>query len=246
MARKAGWRILGELRQSRRRALAVAARRYTETGEQKYYERYKKYVAYSNSVIRESNKRLRELEAENLAYGKAYNSLSYYLESELRTRRLPSTKSLSSGRYDIDTDNSWFISVEQGLKFLKQDTSNAWGMMSSNYYRVHTLQEHGVLPREFDGRTANWRDFDGFLRFLGNEEVAASIEAYGQSDMIVDMLWDYWSDDSKNRASNEVLMKMSLAQYLSGYKTFDEALLDRGVKVEDYMVRKAVRDKNNL
>lgn len=243
MARvQAAWRRYASLRQSRRRALAKSAQKYVETGKERYRKSFLEFKKISDSVIRQSNLNMRNLEKAELDYGKPYNSLNYYITSELGTRRLPSTNSLIAGNYNETNDDQWFIAVEQGLKFLRSPLSTVKGMEESNEARFKTLQDKGVLPTVGDeGNDITWRNERGFLRFLGSEEIASAIDEYGESDIVVDMLWDYWNNDTNNRVNNVALLKQAMAMYLSGSITFDEAMGRRGVKIEDYISRKYSR-----
>lgn len=250
--RRAEWRRYGEMRQSKRRSLAVGAMKYVETGKAKYRAKYGEFMRISESAIKEANKRMRALEKAGLNYNHPYNHLAYYIDSQLEgVRRLPSPKALASGKYNQDDDMTWFIATEQALKFIRSPLSSVKGMENSNYYRVSRLQEQEVLPTEVEDsssgelREATWRDFDDFLKFLGSEEVHSSIDQYGESDIIVDMLWDYWNTDANNRADNIKLMKMALSQYLDAGRnhiSFDKAMRQRGIKIEDYIRRKQGRN----
>lgn len=231
MARVSLWRQYSNLTRRQRRTLERKARKGDADSA-------RAFRAYSNSIRNTANRRLRELEKAGLDYGPAYNNFVYYLQTQFDGRtRVPTLRQLD---FDI-TEQMWVN--EFAVKFLKSNLSSVKGMETANYYRIQTLQDYEVLPTEIekDGEyiEANWKHFDDFLRFLGSEEVATGIDDYGESDRVVEMLWDYWNRfDEANRGSNIMMIKRAFAQYNAKEMDFAEAMRKVGLKIEDYRGRK--------
>lgn len=229
MAIEAGWRTYAKLNRRQRLSLERKARRGDADALSKFND-------YSRSIRATANSRLRELEKAGLDYGPAYNNLMHYLQTEFDGRnRLPTPKQMGNDIEEIRWMNDFAV------KFLKSPTSTVKGRALSNQYRVEKLQEYEVLPKTFiEGRTgkemiADWRYYDAFLRYLGSEEISTGIDGYGESDVVVDMLWDYWNKfDTEHRGSNLILMKQAFARYNAGQKDFAAAMRDVGVKIENY------------
>lgn len=228
MAKESGWRAYSHLTRRQRISLANRARK----GDA---EALAKFNSYSKSIRETTNRRLRELEKAGLDYGPAYNNIIYYLQTEFDgLNRVPTPKRLNNSFNEIRWLNDFAI------KFLRSPLSTVKGQEKSNYYRVKKLQEYEVLPTKVtddngNTRTAEWREFDDFLRFLGSEEISTAIDDYGESDVVVDMLWDYWNkSDESNKGSNLLLMKKAMARYNAKEKDFANAMREVGVKIENY------------
>lgn len=229
---RSGWREYMDMDRRKRNSLE---RRALE-GKGNALEEFQRM---SRSIRRTANERLRELEKAGLDYGPAYNNFVYYLQSEFDGRtRIPTPRQMDNDIREIRWLNDYAV------KFLKSPNSTVKGMERSNRFRVERLIDYEILSGEFvdeSGKTreATWRDYEDFLRFLGSEEVSSAIDEYGESDIVVDIMWDYWNQfDAKNRGDNLVLMKKALAQYLDGTVDFATAMRRVGVKIENYRSRR--------
>lgn len=229
---QSGWRDYLNMDRRKRNRLEKRAKEGKE-------DALEEFNRMSRSIRRTANERLRELEKAGLDYGPAYNNFAYYLQSEFDGRtRVPTPRQMG---YDI-SEIRWLN--DYAVKFLKSPNSTVKGMIESNTHRVERLMDYEILSREFVNedksvRDATWRDYSEFLRFLGSEEVATAIDEYGESDVVVDIMWDYWNNfDSKTRGDNLKLVKMALADYLDGNVDFATAMRRVGVKIENYRSRK--------
>lgn len=75
------------------------------------------------------------------------------------------------------------------------------------------------------------RDQKEFLKFLGNEEISAAVDEYGDSEIIVEMLYDAYKKGGSNALK---VMRGALTEFLGRRITFDDAMQRVGIKVEDY------------
>lgn len=179
-------------------------------------------LSFTNEIKTEVNKRLRNLERAKADYGYAYNNLMFFLNTQYKENRLQSPKKLKYDVYDMMLQN------EQGSKFLNSPMSTVRGVRVSETFRITTLQEHNIIPENF-----SYRKNREFLRFLGSEEISATIDQYGTSDKVVNMLWDAYSA-TDNKADIIKIMQRAFTEFQAGIITFDEAMERAGIKVEDY------------
>lgn len=179
--------------------------------------------SFTNEIKVEVNARLRALRKAGMAYGPAYNHLMSFTDTEYESTRFMSFNELKGDVYDAMLQN------EHGAKFLKSEYTTVAGAKRAERHRIEKLQELLSLPEDFSYRT-NKR----FLKFLGSEEVSASIEQYGTSHLVVQMLWDAYNGKKVKKLQAPKIMKKALTEYLSGRIDFDTAMERIGVKVEDY------------
>lgn len=180
----------------------------------------RKYLSFSREIKKEANYRLARLERAGLDYGPTYNNLMYFLQVENDSNRLKSARQLNYDLYDLHTQN------EMALKFLKTQSSIVKKARASERARIQTLKEKEILPQSFT-RSKNV----DFLRFLGNEEVSATMDEYGSSEVIVEMLYDAYMERGSGIFR---IASQALTEFLAGRTTFDVAMERIGIKVEDY------------
>lgn len=200
-----------------RRKLALNAKRGN-------IEAQKQLTQYTREIKAEVNKRLRELEKSNLDYGKAYNNLLFFTQTEYGSNRFQSVSKL---------DNDWYAMSLQndiGYKFLNTMTSTKEGARTAERHRMDRLKELEIIPEDIAPRREK-----EFLRFLGNEEISAAIDEYGTSDVIVEMFYDAYKVQG-TQALN--ILKTSMNEWLANRISFDDAMLRTGIKIEDYISRK--------
>lgn len=236
MARKMpAWEQYSKLTRRQRNSLERKARKGDASA-------IKQFKQYTTSIRSATNRRLQALEKAKLDYGTAYNNLIHYLDTQFDGRnRVPTMAQIGN-----DFEETRWLN-DYAVKFLTNNLSTVKGIETSNMHRVNKLQEdYEILPKKIidkdsgEMRDAEYRDFEDFLRFLGSEEVATAIDEYGESDIVVDMLWEYWNkDEGLERGANTMMMKRALAQYNAGQIDFDEAMRKVGIKVEDYKHRKS-------
>lgn len=221
MARKAGWQKWGELDWKTRENYAYMA----ESNKQIRQE----FLKMSRSLQYAANYRLKLLEKHELDYGATYNNAVYYTQTMLNRNRFGSLTAV--GSFD-----ELLVQNDIAYKFLTSAKSDWRIAEESERYRINTLIEHEVLPQDFS--IPNTKDF---LKFISNEEATATIDEYGTSDLIVDII--YGEYNKKGRDGLRVV-QIALNEYLSGSKTLMEALSDRGVQVGEYLTRARERAKS--
>lgn len=195
--------------------------RRAERGDRKAL---KEYARYTNLLKVETNKRLRALIKSRLDYGKFVNNVLYFTQTEYGRNRLLSANELEGDIYSMMVQN------EIALKFLNSKQSTVAGAREVEEKRVEALTESGRLPEQFMQSKRRAREF---LRWLGNEEVTASMDEYGRSDVVIEIAYDIYSKQGKTGLRT---LSRALTEWLSDNRmTFDEAMERIGVKVEDYL-----------
>lgn len=198
-----------------RRALARRASR-----DKNFYKEYRK-LTFDLKV--EVNKRMRQLKKSNLDYGREFNKLRSYL-TEIESNKLLSPN-------EMGNELNWMMEQnEVAMQFLKSGWSNVAKARESEQFRLNALKELDVLPTSFTRR----KEVE-FLRWLGNEEVTAVIDAYGRSDIIVDMAYDIYKDSGR---SGLEALSLAMTEFLSNRRLgFDEAMERRGINIEKYSLK---------
>lgn len=222
----AKWRDYLKLGRPRRTALAKRAVNSPA--------KRKELISYSRSVRSAVNYRLKSLRKAGFDYGSAYNNFMHYIDTQYDTSLAPAISSFESLEELAEFN-------EYALKFLRSHESTVPGQREMAEARVNVLREHDVLPAQIldesgGFRDSNYRDFDGFLHFLGTEEVVTSIDEYGTSEVVVDFLWDEWQEHHDD-VDNMFMLKVALAQFNAGKISFNELVEQRGKRLEDYLVR---------
>lgn len=171
------------------------------------------------------NKRLRSLERGNMAYGAVYNRIMNFLDTQFNTNRFQSATSLKNDMDDL------VLQLEHGLKFINNKLSVKENFKKQEQHRIERLHELDILPEDF-----SYRKSKDFLTFLGNEEATQTIDEYGTSEIIVDMIWGAYKKGG-TKALN--ILQRSLAEYLDrdNKTTFNEAFERVGIKIEDYYAK---------
>ena len=207
------WQNYLELSTRQRRKLAFKAHR-GDKGAQNAL------LSYTRSIKTEVNTRLRALEKSNLDYGKVYNQVQYFTQTQYGTNRFASPSALNKDWYDMALQN------DIGYKFLNTMTSTREGARLAEKHRLDRLKELDIVPSNIGRRREK-----EFLRFLGNEEVSASIDEYGTSSEPVQMFYDVYDRDGTEGLK---ALSYSLTEHMAGRISFDEAMERVGIKVEDY------------
>ena len=189
----------------------------------------RRFREVTKSIASEVNKRLRALEKSALDYGGVYNNVIFFTQTEYNTNRFKMPNQLGEDFDDM------FIQNEQGFKFLRTNSSTIGGARNAERHRIQALQENGALPEDF-----SYRQSKEFLRFLGNEEVSATLDEYGRSNQIVAAYYDHYVKYGIDGLS---AIKTALGEYLAfknedSRYTFDYAMERVGIKIEDYISRK--------
>lgn len=177
-------------------------------------------LSYTREIKKEVNSRLVKLERSKMNYGKAYNNLIYFTENEYDSHRFKSPSGLGMDFYDMELQNNI------GIKFLNNKSSTVSGARSVEQHRIKALVDLEVLPSDMKRR-----DQKEFLKFLGNEEISATVDEYGDSEIIVEMLYDAYKKGGSNALK---IMRGALTEFLGRRITFDDAMQRVGIKVEDY------------
>lgn len=172
------------------------------------------------------NERLRNLERGNVAYGTVYNRIMHFLNTQFDSNRFQSATALD---YDME---ELTLQLEHGIKFIGNTLSIAKNVRAQERHRIERLKELEVLPESF-----TYRRGKEFLTFLGNEEVTQTIDEYGTSEIIVEMIWGAYQ---KGGVKSLRILQRGLAEYLDNKITFNEAFEKVGLKVEDYYRKRGV------
>lgn len=207
------WQNYLELSTRQRRKLAFKAHRGDKGAQQAL-------LSYTRSIKTEVNKRLLALERSNLDYGKTYNNVQYFTQTQYGTKRFASPTALKNDWYDMALQN------DQGYKFLKTMTSTREGARLAEKHRMDRLKELEIIPKDMARRKEK-----EFLRFLGNEEVSAAIDEYGTSDTPVQMFYDVYKEKGGEGLN---ALRYALTEHMAKRITFDEAMQRVGIKIEDY------------
>ena len=211
------WQNYLELSTRQRRKLAIKAHRGDRGAQQAL-------LSYTRSIKTEVNKRLLALEKSNLDYGKAYNNVQFFTQTQYRTRRFKSPSALDMDWYDMALQN------DIGYKFLNTMTSTREGARLAEKHRMDRLKELDIVPTNIKRRQEK-----EFLRFLGDESISASIDEYGTSDVPVQMYYDVYKRDGTQGLN---ALKYAVTEHLAGKIGFDEAMERVGIKIEDYKTKK--------
>lgn len=221
------WQEYGARRKSDRARLFHAA----EHGDKQAQAVFKNVA---RQIKTEANKRLRGLERHKYDYGSAYNNLVYYLQTELHSNRVLSYTALRKNYSDL------YYMTEQALKFLKNDFSDWKNMEANEMWKFENIRKKQLSgenkltkdTRAFIGKS--YKQAKEFLKFLGNESISASIEATGQSDVLVEAMYDQYEKYGKDIFS---VMELAFGEFNAGRITFDVAMKRTGIKIEDYLFK---------
>lgn len=175
-------------------------------------------ISATDTLTAQVNKNLRQLEKYGYDYG-AYNDITNFTQIEYETNRLRKSKDLEYDWYAMS------LQSQLAIKFLSNESSTLAGQREIQARRIATFKDIGVLPENITIRKAR-----NFLKFLGNEESQQIIEAYGNSETVLEMMYDAYKkpDNSKNK------MLSAFNEFLNGEKDFDEMMRGLKIKIEDY------------
>lgn len=223
------WQSYIKMSKRQRRALLRKANRGDE-------EAIADLRSYTNQIRTEVNRRLYQLERAGRDYGKAYNYIAGFTQTEYSDFRFKGASKLKDD-YDLMYEQN-----EVGLKFLNTKESTPSGMRKAEKHRLQRLKELEALPKGFSARKE-----EEFLRFLGSEEVAEAIDEYGTSDVLVEAMYDAYTDKRSGGTTTLQLIQENLLRFLgtrglddaSPKKvTFDQALEKAGINIEKYRNRR--------
>lgn len=191
-----------------------------ERAEQGHIPSIRKMHQYTRDIKTEVTKRLAKLERGNLDYGKVYNNLIYFFQTEHNSNRPLSPSAL---KYDLWDE---FQQNEQSLKFLRNKASVSSYAREVEKHRIKALREQLSVPHKFS-RKGNIE----FLKFLGNEAVSAAIDEYGSSTKIVEEIYNaYFLIDNKAFS----FIERALVEFNAGNYKFDEMMENININVENY------------
>ena len=154
----------------------------------------------NNEVAREVNKRLIGLEKTGYDYGIGWATAVNYTQVMYESNRFAYSKNMDDDYYQMSQQ------TQIGIKFLGSESSTVEGQKAIAERRIRKFREKGILDETVSDRRAK-----NFLKFLGNEEVSETIESYGRSETIIEMLWDAYQlkDNTKKK------MLKALGEYLT-------------------------------
>lgn len=154
----------------------------------------------NNEVAREVNKRLIGLEKTGYDYGIGWATAVNYTQVMYESNRFAYSKNMDDDYYQMSQQ------TQIGIKFLGSESSTVEGQKAIAERRIRKFREKGILDETVSDRRAK-----NFLKFLGNEEVSETIESYGRSETVIEMLWDAYQlkDNTKKK------MLKALREYLT-------------------------------
>lgn len=144
----------------------------------------------NNEVAREVNKRLIGLEKTGYDYGIGWATAVNYTQVMYESNRFAYSKNMDDDYYQMSQQ------TQIGIKFLGSESSTVEGQKAIAERRIRKFREKGILDETVSDRRAK-----NFLKFLGNEEVSETIESYGHSETVIEMLWDAYQlkDNTKKK-----------------------------------------------
>ena len=154
----------------------------------------------NNEIAREVNKRLIGLEKTGYDYGIGWATAVNYTQVMYESNRFAYSKNMDNDYYQMSQQS------QIGIKFLGSESSTVEGQKAIAERRIRKFREKGILDETVSDRRAK-----NFLKFLGNEEVSESIESYGHSETVIEMLCDAYQlkDNTKKK------MLKALREYLT-------------------------------
>mgnify|MGYP007038494747 CR=1 FL=1 len=180
-------------------------------------------ISVTNAIAGNVNKRMRALEQARYDYG-AYGIVEHFTGTQYGTNRFKTANALQK---DID---DMVLQSQIGMKFLKERGSDVVYMEEQERKRIATFIERGVFPENISIRQAR-----NFLRFLGREESQEFKDAYGNSDTVVEMMYDAYTKRNNSREK----MSRAFSEYLArrgrdDTVTFAETMERLGIDIADY------------
>lgn len=190
-------------------------------------EAFDKFVKYTNDLKVDVNSRMRDLKRAGFDYGKRLNDIRNWEESQ-GSRRLLSVNEL--GR-DIDM---MYIQSELAYNFINDPNTLVINAKHTLQRRFEAFQDKFAKELGEEGLGITPRKFRNFLRWLGDETTSKALEAYGTSDIIVDIAIDIYKKEGKSGLNivNKLMLEW-LTNINSGYN-FEEQM-ERRFKIDfDY------------
>lgn len=183
-------------------------------------------LRYSWAISSEANQRMDYLEMADKAYGGSYNRVKYYLDIQFESDRALNPVQMKLDYYDMREQN------DQLVKWLTKDVSTVEGQVRRERHRLEKLKELNIVDWETD-----YRDAEEFLRWLGNEEISASLDGYGTSEILVDAFYDVYKEQGKKGLDilSKAFTEFQARKYSKNPMSFDDAMERAGVKLEDYI-----------
>lgn len=184
----------------------------------------------NNEVAREVNKRLIGLEKTGYDYGIGWATAVNYTQVMYESNRFAYSKNMDDDYYQMSQQ------TQIGIKFLGSESSTVEGQKAIAERRIRKFREKGILDETVSDRRAK-----NFLKFLGNEEVSETIESYGNSETVIEMLWDAYQlkDNTKKK------MLKALGEYLTvdektgrHLKDFKQTMEELKIDISKYSAEK--------
>lgn len=180
-------------------------------------------ISITNAIAGNVNARMRALEKSGYDYG-AYGIVEHFTNVQYGTNRFKTANSLKSNIDDM------FLQSQIGMKFLKERGSDVSYMDEQEQKRIGTFIDRGIFPENISIRQAR-----NFLRFLGREESQEFKDAYGNSDIVVEMMYDAYIKRNNSREK----MSRAFSEYLAtrgrdDMVTFAETMERLGIDIADY------------
>lgn len=180
-------------------------------------------ISVTNAIAGNVNKRMRELEKAGYDYG-AYGIVEHFTAVEYGGNRFKTAKKLSNNIDDM------YIQNQIGIKFLHEKSSDASYMKVQEMERIKTFIEKGIFPEDISIQQAR-----NFLKFLGREESQEFKDAYGNSETVIEMMYDAYRKKNNTREKmSRAFMEYLLKRGTDDILTFDETMERLGIDIADY------------
>lgn len=158
------------------------------------------FIDYRDSV----NRSIKGLRKEGYTYSHGYKFINNFILNEYEDRDLIPTLS--------EFGEDWRAianAVNHMVKFREYKGSTVEEMRDIEKRRMDTIREKGLVPEDISDRRLK-----NFMRFLGWEESREIIDHYGDSNELIEIIWEAY--DKRGNSRNK--MAKVFAEYLSDYE----------------------------
>lgn len=157
------------------------------------------------------NNKIESLERNKYDYGNAYNLVEDFVKTEYKADRV-------RFKYASDFKGDWLdmaLQTQVGIRFRSYADHTVTGQRLIEQKKLESLRnlkidEGTSSERYMIGPDVSTRTLKKFLRFLGREESAEIVDEYGNSEKIIEQMFDAYqkagnSTEKMERAFNEYL-----------------------------------------
>lgn len=158
------------------------------------------FLDYRDSV----NKDIRGLRREDYTYSRGYKFINQFIMNEFEdTSVIPTLNEFNEDWESIAR------TVAHMVKFKESKEHSVEQMEDIERRRMDTLRSKGFIPDDFSDRRLK-----NFMRFLGREESREIIDLFGNSDTMIDFIFEAYNKRSNSRSK----MAKAFAEFLDEYE----------------------------